>query len=128
MEQLAQLYVRKIVWLHSIPASIVSDMDSKFVSHFWKSLQRAMGIKLSFSTAYHPQTFGQTERTNRTLEHTLRACALDFKGSWDEQLPLVEFVYNNSYHFSTQIALFETLHGRTCRSPICLEEVGEKEY
>eukprot|EP00268_Persea_americana_P054813 TRINITY_DN6322_c0_g1_i1.p1 TRINITY_DN6322_c0_g1~~TRINITY_DN6322_c0_g1_i1.p1 ORF type:complete len:1140 (-),score=111.45 TRINITY_DN6322_c0_g1_i1:645-4064(-) len=126
MEHLAKTYVREIVRLHGVPASIVSDRDTRFVSQFWKSLQRAMGTKLNFSTAYHPQTDGQTERTNQTLEDMLRACAIDFSDSWDEQLPLAEFAYNNSYHSSIQMAPFEALYGRSCCSPICWEEVGDR--
>ncbi|KAD4179592.1 hypothetical protein E3N88_28183 [Mikania micrantha] len=79
------------------------------------------------STAYHPQTDGQTERTNQTLEDMLRSCVIDFGGSWDIHLPLVEFSYNNSYHTSIQCAPFEALYGRKCRSPICWSEVGENQ-
>ena len=84
-----------------------------------------MGIQLSMSTAFHPQTDGQSERTIQILEDMLRACVLDLKGSWEEHLPLVEFAYNNSYQASIQMAPYEALYGRLCRSPICWIEVGE---
>ncbi|GKF16666.1 putative reverse transcriptase domain-containing protein, partial [Tanacetum coccineum] len=77
------------------------------------------------STAYHPQTDGQSERTVKILEDMLRACVLDFGGSWDVHLPLVEFSYINSYHSSVRCAPFKALYGRKCRSPIMLAEVGE---
>nr|GFC55691.1 putative reverse transcriptase domain-containing protein [Tanacetum cinerariifolium] len=77
------------------------------------------------STAYHPQTDGQSERTIQTLEDMLRACILDFKGSWDVHLSLVEFSYNNSYHSSVRCSSFEALYGRKCRSLIMWTEVGE---
>ena len=80
---------------------------------------------MDLSTAYHPQTDGQTERTIQTLEDMLRACVVDFGGSWDVHLPLVEFSYNNSYHTSIQCAPFEALYGRMCRSPLCWTEVGD---
>ena len=83
--------MNEIVRLHGVPISIVSDRDPRFTSSFWKSLHRAMGTKLTFSTAFHPQTDGQSERTIQTLEDMLRACILDFKGSWEKHLPLVEF-------------------------------------
>ena len=81
LEQLADLYVREIVRLHGVPKSIVSDRDARFTSKFWRSVQRALGTKLNFSTAFHPQTDGQSERTIQTLEDMLRACVLDFGGS-----------------------------------------------
>ena len=84
-----------------------------------------MGTQLSMSTAFHPQTDGQSERTIQILEDMLRACVLDLKGSWEEHLPLVEFTYNNSYQVSIQMAPYEALYGRPCRSPICWTEVGE---
>ena len=84
-----------------------------------------MGTQLSMSTAFHPQTDGQSERTIQILEDMLRACVLDLKGSWDEHLPLTEFTYNNSYQASIQMAPYEALYGRPCRSPICWTEVGE---
>ena len=126
MEQLAELYVQEVVRLHGVPRSIISDRDSRFTSHFWKSVQAAMGTKLKFSTAFHPQTDGQTERTNQTLEDMLRACALDFKGSWCKFLPLAEFAYNNSYQATIGMAPYEALYGRRCRSPIYWHEAGEK--
>ena len=89
-------------------------------------MQEALGTKLSYSTAYHPQTDGQSERTIQTLEDMLRACIVDFRGRWSQYLTLVEFAYNNSYHSSIQMAPYEALYGRRCRSPIHWDEVGER--
>ncbi|GJX89052.1 putative reverse transcriptase domain-containing protein [Tanacetum coccineum] len=86
---------------------------------------KALGTRLDLSTAYHPETDGQSERTIQTLEDILRPCAIDFGGNWDTHLPLVEFSYNNSYHSSVKCAPFEALYGRKCRTPITWAEVGE---
>ncbi|GJU75563.1 reverse transcriptase domain-containing protein [Tanacetum coccineum] len=125
MERLARLYLNEIVARHGVPISIISDRDSRFTSRFWQSMQEALGTRLDISTAYHPQTDGQSERTIQTLEDMLRACVLDFRGSWDVHLHLVEFSYNNSYHSSVRCTPFEALYGRKCRSPILWAEVGE---
>ncbi|KAL0533871.1 hypothetical protein IC582_028142 [Cucumis melo] len=122
----AQLYMSEIVRLHGVPVSIVSDRDARFTSKFWKGLQTAMGMRLDFSTAFHPQTDGQTERLNQVLEDMLRACALEFPGSWDSHLHLMEFAYNNSYQATIGMAPFEALYGKCCRSPVCWGEVGEQ--
>ncbi|GKB43031.1 putative reverse transcriptase domain-containing protein [Tanacetum coccineum] len=87
--------------------------------------ENALGTNLDMSTAYHPQTDGQSERTIQTLEDMLRAYAIDFGKGWVNHLPLVEFSYNNSYHASIKAAPFEALYGRKCRSPVCWTEVGE---
>ncbi|GJY03321.1 putative reverse transcriptase domain-containing protein [Tanacetum coccineum] len=87
--------------------------------------KNALGTNLDMSTAYHPQTDGQSERTIQTLEDMLRACAIDFGKGWVNHLPLVEFSYNNSYHASIKAAPFEALYGRKCRSPVCWTKVGE---
>ncbi|KAL6323506.1 hypothetical protein AAG906_039083 [Vitis piasezkii] len=94
MDRLASLYIKEI--------------RSSLTSRFWHSLQKALGTKLSFNTAFHP------------------ACALDLKGNWDDYLPLVEFAYNNSFQASIGMAPFEALYGRRCRSPVCWDDVGEK--
>ena len=125
LERFCQLYIREIVRLHGVPVSIVSDRDSRFTVHFWKSFQKAMGTRLTMSTAFHPQTDGQSEMTIQVLEDMLRAWVLDHKGSWEEHLPLVEFAYNNSYQASIQMTPYEALYGRPCRSPLCWTEVGE---
>ncbi|KAL0540972.1 hypothetical protein IC582_020998 [Cucumis melo] len=122
----AQLYMSEIVRLHGVPVSIVSDRDARFTSKFWKGLQTAMGTRLDFSTAFHPQTDGQTERLNQVLEDMFRACALEFPGSWDSHLHLMEFAYNNSYQATIGMAPFEALYGKCCRSPVCWGEVGEQ--
>ncbi|GJR58654.1 putative reverse transcriptase domain-containing protein [Tanacetum coccineum] len=88
-------------------------------------MQESLGTCLDMSMTYHPQTDGQSERTIQTLEDMLRACVLDFGGSWDVHLLLVEFSYNNSYHSSVRCTPFEALYGRKCRSPIMWAEVGE---
>ncbi|GJV69710.1 putative reverse transcriptase domain-containing protein [Tanacetum coccineum] len=87
--------------------------------------ENALGTNLDMSTAYHPQTDGQSERTIQTLEDMLRACVIDFGKGWVNHLPLVEFSYNNSYHASIKAAPFKALYGRKCRSPVCWTEVGE---
>ncbi|KAD2394393.1 hypothetical protein E3N88_41370 [Mikania micrantha] len=125
MDRLARLYINEIVVRHGVPLSIISDRDSRFTSRFWQSLQKSLGTQLNLSTAYHPQTDGQSERTIQTLEDMLRTCILDFGGNWDSHLPLIEFSYNNSYHSSIGCAPFEALYGRKCRSPICWTEVGD---
>ncbi|KAJ9541625.1 LOW QUALITY PROTEIN: hypothetical protein OSB04_028131 [Centaurea solstitialis] len=127
MERLTRLYIAEIVRLHGTPVSIVSDRDARFTSTFWQSFQREMGTRVNLSTAYHPQTDGQSERTIQTLEDMLRACVMDFGGSWEDHLPLIEFAYNNSYHSSIEAAPYEILYGRKCRTPLCWNEVGEKQ-
>ncbi|GJT28037.1 putative reverse transcriptase domain-containing protein [Tanacetum coccineum] len=111
METLTRLYIKEIVSRHGVPISIISDRDSHFTSRFWQSLQNALGTQLDMSTAYHPETDGQSERTIQTLEDMLRACVIDFGKGWDKHLPLVEFSYNNSYHASIKAAPFEALYG-----------------
>ncbi|GJZ04279.1 putative reverse transcriptase domain-containing protein [Tanacetum coccineum] len=128
LEKLTRQYLKEVVSRHGVPVSIISDRDGKFTSHFWKSLHKALGTRLDMSTAYHPETDGQSERTIQTLEDMLRACVLDFGKGWDKHLPLVEFSYNNSYHTSIKAAPFEALYGRKCRSPICWAEVGDKSW
>ncbi|GJT34888.1 putative reverse transcriptase domain-containing protein, partial [Tanacetum coccineum] len=103
MDRLDRLYLNEIVARHGMPILIISDRDSRFTSTFWQSIQEALGTRLDISTAYHPQTDGQSERTIQTLEEMIRACVLDFGGSWDVHLPLVEFSYNNSYHSSAEV-------------------------
>ncbi|GJS28295.1 reverse transcriptase domain-containing protein [Tanacetum coccineum] len=119
METLTRLYIKEIVSWHGVPISIISNRDSHFTSRFWQSLQSALGTQLDMSTAYHPETDGQSERTIQTLEDMLRACVIDFRKGWERHLPLVEFSYNNSYHASIKAAPFEALYGRKCRSPVC---------
>ncbi|GJU96406.1 putative reverse transcriptase domain-containing protein [Tanacetum coccineum] len=125
MDKLARMYLKEVVTKHGIPVSIICDRDPRFASNFWKSLQKALGTSLDMSTAYHPQTDGQSERTIQTLEDMLRACVIDFGNGWVKHLPLVEFSYNNSYHASIKAAPFEALYGRKCRSPVCWAEVGQ---
>ncbi|GJS64715.1 putative reverse transcriptase domain-containing protein [Tanacetum coccineum] len=125
MEKLTRLYLKEIVCRHGVPVSIISDRDPRFASRFWRSLQKSLGTNLDMSTAYHPETDGQSERTIQTLEDMLRACVIDFGSGWDKHLPLAEFSYNNSYHASIKAAPFEALYGRKCRSPVCWSEVGD---
>ena len=97
MDRLAKLYVSEIVRLHEIPLSIVSDRDPRFTSRFWKELQSAFGMRLNCSTVFHPQTHRQSEIVIQVLEDMLRGCVLDFSGSWDWYIQLMEFSYNNSF-------------------------------
>ncbi|GKE00915.1 putative reverse transcriptase domain-containing protein [Tanacetum coccineum] len=102
---------------------VIAGLHPTFSNHF----RRPLGTQLDMSTAYHPYTDGQSERTIQTLEDMLRVCVLDFEKGWDKHLTLVEFSYNNSYHTSIKVAPFEALYGRKCRSPICWAEVGDSQ-
>ena len=110
--KLADLYTSRIVVRHGIPKKIISDRGSLFTSKFWTSFQTAMGTRLNFSTAFHPQTDGQTERVNQVLEDMLRACVISFGKDWEKYLPFAELSYNNSYQASLGMAPFEVLYGR----------------
>ena len=116
------MYIQDIIRLHRVRVSIVSDKDPKIMAHFWKSFQKAMRTQLTMSTAFHPQTDGQSQRTIHILEDMMRTCVLDFKGSWEEHLSLVEFAYNNGYQASIHMAPFEALYGRPCQS----QSVGQR--
>ena len=126
LERYKRLYVDEIVRLHGTPVSFVSDRDPCFTSRFWLKLQDAMGTRLHFSIAFHPQTDGQSERTIQALEDMLRACVVEFKGSWDNYLALIEFAYNNSYQSSIGMAPYEALYGRKCRTLVFWDEMGER--
>ncbi|TYJ96975.1 DNA/RNA polymerases superfamily protein [Cucumis melo var. makuwa] len=125
LDQLARLYVDKIVSQYGVPVSIVSNRDLRFTSKFCPSLQKATGTGLKFSTSFHPQTDGQSERTIQTLEDMWRACVLQLKGSWDTHLPFMEFAYNNSNQSSIGMTPYEALYRRPCRTPVFWNEVGE---
>jgi hypothetical protein len=122
----AEVYLDQIVRLHGIPKTIISDRGAPFVARFWEQLQSALGTKLIRSSAYHPQTDGQTERVNQILEDMLRAYIIHYGTSWDKYLALAEFSYNNSYQTSLQMSPFEALYGRRCRTPLSWSETGER--
>ncbi len=125
--KLAELYMTRIVCLHGVPKKIVSDRGTQFTSRFWERLHDSLGTHLNFSSAYHPQTDGQTERINQILEDMLRACALESGQSWDKNLPYAEFSYNNSYQASLRMSPFEALYGRKCRTPLFWNQTGESQ-
>jgi hypothetical protein len=126
-DQLAELYMSRIVCLHGVLKKIVSDRGTQFTSRFWKRLHESMDTKLNFSSAYHPQTDGQTERTNQVLEDMLRACAIKHGRRWDKSLPYVEFSYNSSYQASLKMAPFEALYGRKCKTPLYWNQTRESQ-
>ena len=124
--KLAKIYKTRIICLHGVLRTIISDWGTQFTSKFWNQLHETLGTRLEFSTTFHPQTDGQTERVNQILEDMLRACALDYESSWDDNLPYAEFSYNNSYQASLKMAPFEALYGRRCRTPLSWDEVGDR--
>nr|GEX19919.1 putative reverse transcriptase domain-containing protein [Tanacetum cinerariifolium] len=126
-KKLARIYIKEIVARHGVPVSIISDCDGRFASHLWQALQEVLGTKQHMSTAYNPETDSQSERTIQILEDMLRACVMDFGGSWDTHLPLVELSYNNNYHTSIKCAPFEALYEQKCRSLVIWTEVEESQ-
>jgi hypothetical protein len=125
--KLAERYMSRIVCLHGILKKIVSDRGSLFTFKFWEKLHESIDTKLNFSSSYHPHSNGQTKRTNQILEDMLRVCALKYEKSWDKSLWYTEFSYNNSYQASIEIALFEALYGRQCRTPLFWSQTRESQ-
>ncbi|GKE13381.1 putative reverse transcriptase domain-containing protein [Tanacetum coccineum] len=125
LEKLTRQYLKEVVSRHEVPVSIISDHDGRFTSHFWRSLNKALGTRLDMSTTNHPQINGQSERSIQTLEDMLRACVLDFGKGWDRHLPLVEFSYNNNYHTSIKAASFEVFYADVRWKPLEFQ-VGDK--
>jgi hypothetical protein len=109
-----------------VPKLIISDRGAQFIARFWEQLQHALGTKLIRSSAYHPQTDGQTERVNQILEDMLRACVLQYDKNWDKCLSLAEFSYNNSYQASIKMTPFDVLYGRRCWTPLSWSQTGER--
>jgi len=108
-KQYAELYMNRILSLHGVPKTIISDRGTQFIARFWEQLHASLGTHLIRSSAYHPQTDGQTERINQILEDMLRACVLAYSQKWDQCLPLAEFSYNNIYQDSIKMAPFKAL-------------------
>ncbi|GKC39392.1 putative reverse transcriptase domain-containing protein [Tanacetum coccineum] len=127
MEILTRLYLEEVVSRHGVPILIISDQDRRFTSHFWQSLQKALGTQMDMSTVYHPQTDGQSERTIQTSEDMLRAYVIDFQKGYDRHIALVEFSYNNNYHTSIKATPFEALYDRKCRSLVSARD-RQKSY
>jgi hypothetical protein len=115
---IVDVYMREIARLHGIPKTIVSDRDPKFTSNFWKGLFNGFGTNLNFSTTYHPESDGQTERVNQVIEDMLRMYVMDKPSKWEDYLHLVEFSYNNGYQTSLKMSPFEALYGRKCNTPV----------
>jgi hypothetical protein len=122
--EVAKIFFNKVFSQHGLPKVIVSDRDAKFTSHFWRTIFQEIGTKLSMSTAFHPQTDGQTERMNRTLEEMLRAYSTYNQDQWDEYLPTAEFAYNNSKQPSTGYTPFELDCGQHPLTPASLATQG----
>ena len=118
--KLAKIVLREVCRLHGIPESILSDRDPRFTAHFWRALWDQLGTKLVMSTAYHPQTDGQTERANRTLEEMLRSYVNITQSDWDEHLSVLEMAYNNSKQISTGFSPFYLNTGQEIQMPLDL--------
>ena len=116
----ARLFVDLVVRAHGLPKVIVLDRDTKFTSHFWKEVHRVMGTTLAMSLGFHPETDGQKERSNRSIEEMLRAFVGKRQNDWDERLGMVEFAYNNSLHGSSGYTPFYLCYGRHSVSPVNL--------
>ena len=115
--ELAQLFIQHVFRIHGLPASIISDRDPRFTSHFWRTVFTSLGTSLNMSTAFHPQTDGQSERAFRTLQQMLRAFVSPRMNDWKEHLPLLEFAYNNSKQASTGFTPFVLCYGRNPATP-----------
>ncbi|MCO5603742.1 hypothetical protein L7F22_057894 [Adiantum nelumboides] len=124
--QMATLFISQVFKYHGLPTSIVSDRDPRMTSNFWKGLFENLGTRLNFSSAYHPQTDGQSEIANLTVLDLLKAYVteVDQRTQWEKYLPLVEYAYNNTIHTSTEKAPFEVIEGRS-KSPLLLKVHGK---
>jgi hypothetical protein len=128
VQKYAIIYIARVLCLHRVPKTIISDRGSQFVARFCEQLHASLETHLIHSLAYHPQTDGQTERVSQILEDMLRACVMEYLGSWDKNLLWAVFLYNNSYQECMKMAPFEALYGRQCRTLLNWIELGEKLY
>jgi hypothetical protein len=124
---IANLFFKEVVRLHGLPKSIVSDRDTKFVGHFWRTLWKKLGMNLSFSSTYHPQTDGQTEVVNRSLGDLLRSLVAEHHSQWDQVLPQAEFAYNDSPNRSTGQSPFQIVYGMQPRGVSELKDLEQNE-
>ncbi len=120
----AKLFIKEVVRLHGCPLSIVSDRDRRFVSSFWSSLMKLLGVTLKMSSAMHPQTDGLTERLNRIIEELLRHYVSFYQDDWDHWLPILEFAYNSAVQSSTKMSPFVADIGRNPNSPLVWKHFG----
>lgn len=127
VNKLAELFVDNILRSQHLGA-LVSDKGPQFTARFWQKLHESIGSTLESSSAYRPQTDGQTERMNQILEDLLRACVLAYGSEWEKSLSYAKFTYNNSYQASSQMSSFEALYGRKSRTPLMWSEVGEQPF
>jgi hypothetical protein len=112
---IANLFFKEVIRLHGLPKSIISDRDTKFIGNFWRTLWKKLGTNLSFSSAYHPQTDGQTEVVNRSMGDLLRSLVTEHHSQWDNILLQAEFVYNDSVNQSTGQSPFQVVYGMQSR-------------
>jgi hypothetical protein len=126
VEKYAEIYIARMLCLHGVPKMIISDRGSQFIAHFWEQLHASLGTHLIHGSAYQPQTDGKTGRVNQIIEYMLRACVMEYPGSWDKNLSCAEFSYTNSYQEILKMAPFEALYGRQCRTMLNWIEPGEK--
>jgi len=124
-EGVAEIFMNTVFKHHGMPRVIVSDRDSKFTGDFWRALFRSQGTRLTMSTAYHPQTDGQTERANRTIEDMLRAHVSPHHDDWDKHLTTIEFAYNSSVQASTGYTAFYLNYGRHPEAAFDIHAVPE---
>jgi hypothetical protein len=123
---IAIIFFNEIVRLHDMSKRIISNRGSVFTGRFWMSFQGALGTQLNFSTAYHPETDGKTERMEQNLEEMLRMYVMDQKKCWEEFLPLLEFAYNNSYQSTIMMEPFKFLYGRPCQTPLSWDRLEDR--
>jgi hypothetical protein len=126
IQKYVEIYIARVLCLYGVPKTIISDQGSQFVARFWEQLHTSLMTYLIHSSAYDSDIDGQTERVNQILEDMLRACAMEYLGSWDKNLSWAEFSYNNNYQESLKMAPFEALYGRQCCTPLNCIELGEK--
>ena len=108
-------YIDENVRWHVFILSIIFDRGAQFTSYLWRSFKNSLGTQVKISTTFYPQTDRKVQRTIHTLEYMWRACVIDFRGGWDDHLPLIEFTHNNSYHSNIVMAPLDALYGRMYR-------------
>jgi hypothetical protein len=123
----ANIYMREVTRLHDIPKTIVSDRDPNFNSNFWKGLFKGFKTNLKFSTTYHPESDGKTERVNQVIEDMIRMYVMEKPSKWEDYVHLVEFTYNNGHKASLKMSPFEVIYGKKCNTPISWDNPIDRE-